>query len=61
MRHEYHITITGDRYPTYFGVIGSSWQGAISEAIRSWKKKFKGSRTKELRIVVQKITINNEE
>ena len=46
----YHVSITGDRYPTEYTVQATGWPTAIARAIREWKKRFKGSRTTELKI-----------
>ncbi len=46
----YRIKITGDKYPTDYNVEASGWHTAVSRAIREWKKRFKGSKTDELRI-----------
>jgi hypothetical protein len=46
----YRVQISGDRYPTDYTVQASSWGTAISRAVREWQKKFKGSRTTELKI-----------
>lgn len=46
----YRVKITGDKYPTEYNVEASGWGTAINRAVREWKKRFKGSRTKELKI-----------
>ncbi|MCH7541854.1 hypothetical protein IH981_03745 [Patescibacteria group bacterium] len=46
----YRIKITGDKYPTEYTVEASGWSTAIARAIKEWKKRFKGSRTEELKI-----------
>ena len=46
----YRVQITGDKYPTDYTVQASSWGTAINRAVREWQRKFKGSRTGELKI-----------
>ena len=46
----YRVKITGDKYPTEYNVEASGWGTAINRAVREWKKRFKGSRTNELKI-----------
>ena len=46
----YRVTIIGDKYPTEYTVQATGWPTAIARAIREWKKRFKGSRTQELKI-----------
>lgn len=53
MKH-YHVTITGDRYPTEYTVQASGWATAVARAVRLWAKRFKGSRTDSLSIRVTK-------
>lgn len=50
----YHVTIYADRYPTQYTVQASGWPTAIARAIREWKRRFKGSRTNELKITAVK-------
>jgi hypothetical protein len=53
----YRVTIIGDRYPTDYNVEASNWGTAIARAVREWCKRFKGSRTTELKIKAIKSTI----
>jgi len=46
----FRITIRADKYPTEYFVQASGWPTAIARAVKEWKKRFKGSRTKELTI-----------
>lgn len=50
----YRVKITGDKYPTEYNVQATGWGTAVSRAIKEWKKRFKGSRTTELKIHVIK-------
>ena len=50
----YHITITGDKYPTEYTVTAGKWRAAVSRAVQEWQKRSKGSRTKTLRILAVK-------
>lgn len=50
----YRITISADRYPTEWSVEATSWATAVARAIRLWQKRFKGSRTEELRVTAVK-------
>jgi hypothetical protein len=50
----YRVSIIADRYPTEYFVQASGWATAVARAIREWKKKFKGSRTQQLKINVIK-------
>lgn len=44
----------GDRYPTEYVVQASSWGTAAARAIRQWQKRFRGSRTEELKVTIIK-------
>ena len=59
----YRITISGDKYPTDYNVEASNWGTAVARATREWCKRFKGSRTTELKIRAIKSTtlIRSEE
>ena len=46
----YRVSITADRYPTEYVVQASGWATAISRAVKEWKKRFKGSRTNEIKL-----------
>lgn len=46
----FRVKITADKWPTDFVVEASGWGTAVNRAIGEWKRKFKGSRTKELKI-----------
>ena len=46
----YQITVTADKFPTSYNVKANSWNTAVARGVREWKKRFKGSRTKELKI-----------
>lgn len=50
----YHVTITGDRYPTDYSVAASGWGTAAARAVRQWQQRFKGSRTDTLSIRITK-------
>lgn len=63
MQHSYQVTIQADRYPTTYEVTGPHWHTAVFRAIKEWERRFKGSRTKELRIKALKgiIQLNGDE
>lgn len=46
----YRIKITGDKWPTEYIVQASNWHTGIARAVKEWHRKFKGSRTSELKI-----------
>lgn len=50
----YKVTIQADRYPTDYDVAGGSLQGAVSKAIREWRKKFRYSHAKIFHITAIK-------
>jgi hypothetical protein len=49
---QYRATISADRFPMDFTVSASDWPTAVSRAVKAWKKRFKGSRTDELKITI---------
>ncbi len=48
----YTATIRADRYPMTYTVEASGWPTAVARAVKLWKSRFKGSRTKELHITI---------
>lgn len=46
----YRATIQADRFPMDFVVEASGFPTATARAVKLWKARFKGSRTKELKI-----------
>lgn len=52
---KYRATIGADRYSLDFNVEASNWPAATARAIRLWQKRFKGSRTDELRIRIVRV------
>lgn len=46
----YRVKVTADKYPTDYTVQASGWGTAVNRAVREWQKRFKGSRTSELKI-----------
>lgn len=50
----YSVQIIGDKFPTTYTVEATGWGTAVSRAIKQWKKRFKGSRTEKLSIIVFK-------
>lgn len=50
----FRVTIIGDKYPTEYTIQATGFPTAVSRAIREWQRRFKGSRTPDLRIHVVK-------
>lgn len=51
----FRATISADKYPMDFEIQASGWATASARAVRAWTKRFKGSRTTELKIRIVKV------
>ena len=46
----FRVTVMADKWPSEYIVQASGWGTAINRAVREWQRRFKGSRTKELKV-----------
>ena len=51
----YRVTVMADRYPTDYRVEASDWPTAAARGLREWKKKFKRSRAKTVKLRIDLI------